>query len=415
MNGLRTRPRRLRSASLGALSLAFAAAVAAACADAESPAEPVLDDGGPDASPDTAPPDAASDAADDADGDARAPNVADACSAAGWCATDLDPDVTVDDLWPLEGSAVAVASRGGRSSVLRYAGSSWTVIHQVPFLLVSIWASANDVWVSGQEGNVKHGHRGADGWTWTDHPLAVPGVVSTVWGTGAHDVYALADGRVWRLPLGPDGAPPAGSGWLVDYGSASGPDPDVTLVSLTGRTHDDLWVTGSRGSFPLCGLVLHKTGGAWVSVVDGTPTLPATPFEPPTCETSDAVVLMSAFGKGTAIAEGELVALTEAGFTEAASFARVRHRQDGGAELALAPRTADVKSLWGVSADDLYAASFSVVERGQDIWTDAGAWQISTVAFEGIAIAKPFYVVRGTRSDNLWLAGESHAFHKSTP
>jgi len=413
MTGLRTRPHRLRSASLAALSLAFASAVAAACADAGSPADTILDGGGPDTSPDTSPPDAASDAG--ADGDARGSNVADACSAAGWCATDLDPSLTVDDLWPLEGSAVAVASRGGRSSVLLYADASWSVIHQVPFLLVSIWASANDVWVSGQAGSVKHGHRGDDGWTWTDHPLAVSSVVSTVWGTGAHDVYALADGRVWRLPLESDGAPPAGSDWLVDYGSASGPEPDVTLVSLTGRTEGDLWVTGSRGSFPRCGLALHKTGGAWVNVVDSTPTPSATPFEPPRCATSGAVALMAPFGKGTAIAEGELVALTDVGPTQPTSFARVRHHEDGGAELTLAPRIADVKSLWGVSADDLYAASFSVVERGQDIWTDAGAWQVSTVAFEGIALAKPFYVVRGTRSDNLWLAGESHAFHKSTP
>ncbi|MDF2695467.1 MAG: hypothetical protein K0S65_3850, partial [Labilithrix sp.] len=323
--------------------------------------------------------------------------------------------LSFDDLWPLEHSAVAVASRAGRSSVLLYEDSSWKVIHEVPFLLASVWASAEGVWVSGDDGYVAHGHREGNGWAWNVHPLAVSKRVSVIWGAAPHDVYALADARVWRLVLGADAGVPD-AGWRVDYGGISAPDPEVTLTGLVGRSEDDIWVTGARESFTTCGLVLHKTRNGWESVVEATPVLPPEPFDPPTCEASgNAIAFGGAFGKGTATATGELVAITKVGFTAPASFARLRHAPNGGAELTLAPRSTDVTSLWGVSADDLYASSFSVVERGRDVWADGGGWHVSTVAFEGIALVKPFHVVRGTRSDNVWLAGESYVFHKTSP
>ncbi|MDF2695577.1 MAG: hypothetical protein K0S65_3960, partial [Labilithrix sp.] len=137
MNRPRMRARSLRFAALAAVTLA--STVGAACADSDSPGLEPVDDGG---RPDAPRPDASSDGAVDADADARAPGAVDACSAAGWCATDVDRRLSFDDLWPLEHSAVAVASRAGRSAVLLYEDSSWKVIHEVPFLLASVWASA---------------------------------------------------------------------------------------------------------------------------------------------------------------------------------------------------------------------------------------------------------------------------------
>lgn len=405
MSRLRTRMRPLRSAALVVIASMSASAVAAACADSEVPRFDPAEDGGP---PGARRPDgAADDAGADVDADALAPDRVDACSAEGWCATEIDPQLSFDDLWPLEESAVAVASRDGRSSVRLYEGSSWKLIHEVPFLLASVWASTEDVWVSGADGYVAHGRRSGNGWAWawTAHPLPISAPVAGIWVSGAGDVYALASARVWRLPPNPAG--PDAGGWSVDYGDVSA--PETKLTALIGRNDGDIWVTGERGMFPRCALVAHKTAAGWVTVLDETPA----DFS---CAAADGgVVLGAPVGKGAATAAGELVAISELGLTVPMSFVRVRHLADGSVEIAHAPRSANVKSIWGVAADDLYAASFSVVERGRDIWTDGGSWQVSTVAFEGIPITRPFHVVRGTRSDNVWLAGESYVFHKTSP
>ncbi|AKV00246.1 hypothetical protein AKJ09_06909 [Labilithrix luteola] len=310
---------------------------------------------------------------------------------------------------------MAVASRNGRSSVVIYEQGAWKVIHEVPFILTSVWASKTDVWVSGGEaGYVAHGRREGTDWKWTVRPIAVTTPVSVVRGIGEHEIYALADARVWHL----EGA---GDDWTIDFGGDV-PADEAKFVSLVGTSPDDIWVTGVRGSYPPCGVVAHKSAGVWQTVIEGTPDEPSD-FGLPSCVAVGSAVPMTAtVGVATATAPRELVAITEGFFAN--SVARIRLQADGGVDIASSPFSyamwvdKERRSIWGTSSDDLYLAGFSKVNRGHDIFADtsgdAGVWQISTVAFTGIALMKPFHVVRGTRSDNVWLAGESYVFHKTT-
>ena len=407
-----TPPTTVHRAGLIALGLLAASAAIAACAGSdEGPAVPSDDAGGTDAG---AAPDVESDASDaGSDADAL---LRDACSSAGWCATDADPKLSFDDLWPLPGgAAVAVASSDGRSAVLLYERSSWHVIHEVPFVLTSVWADTADVWIAGADpGYVAHGHRqGNNGidpeWNWTAHPIPVQTPVAVVRGTGENEIYALADTRVWRLTED-------GGGWAVDYGGDA-PAPDTTFSSLSGTSKDDLWLTGNRGIFPPCAVVAHKTGGAWVTVIDGT----ADPFGPwpPVCEPPEGAVPLVAYPNiAAATAPNELVTFAEG--IDGYIVARMRQLPDGGLEIArhdmpFDPQipVRDRRSIWGASADDLYLAGFSKVSRGRNLWADGGGWEISTVSFEGLPLATQFHVVRGTRSDDVWVAGESYVFHKT--
>ena len=241
-----TPPTTVRRAGLVALGLLAASAVVAACADSDETLGTIPGDdagGGDGAAPDVIETDAA-DAGSDADAVLR-----DACSSAGWCATDVDPKLSFDDLWPLPGgAAVAVASRDGRSAVLLYERAKWNVIHEVPFVLTSVWADTANIWIAGADpGYVAHGRlQGNNGinpeYSWTAHPLPVQTPVATVRGTAEHEVYALADTRVWRLAED-------GGGWEVDYGGDA-PAADTTFFSLSGTSKDDLWLTGARGVFP---------------------------------------------------------------------------------------------------------------------------------------------------------------------
>ena len=204
--------------------------------------------------------------------------------------------------------------------------------------------------------------------------------------------------------------PSDAAAWSVDYGAASAPEPEVTLSALVGRSENDIWVTGQRGSSPSCGLVAHKTAEGWDTVIDEAP------MDFSSCVSSGGgAVLGGPVGKGASTADGELVALVDPGIGVPLSFIRIRHVPGEDVALDLAPRTVSLTSLWGTTSDDLYATRFSLVERGSDIWTDGGAWGVSTVAYEGIPITKPLHVVRGTRSDNVWVAGESYVFHKTSP
>lgn len=381
-------------------------AVVAACAgsDVDPPELSPEDAGG-----DRAAPDVIEGGATDAGSDTNAP-LGDACSSAGWCSIDVDRNLSFDDLWPLEGgSAVAIASRDGRSAVLVYEQSSWQVIHQVPFVLTSVWADSANVWVSGGEaGYVAHGHRDGADWKWSVRPISVQTPVTVIRKVGEHDLYALADARVWR-------SVDDGSNWAVDFGGDV-PADETTLASLTATSTDDVWVTGARGIFPSCALVAHKSGGAWVTVVEGTPD--PEQFWPPVClGVGSAVPLTGPAGIAAATASNELVTFVEG--NPDYFVARIRHLSDGGVDVATSNTSLELshprsrRSLWGASADDLYIAGFSAVRRGRNLWADGGSWEVSTVAREGFALVKSFNVVRGTRSDDVWLAGESYVFHKT--
>ena len=103
-----TPPTTIHRAGLIALGLLAASAVVAACAGSDETLGTIpADDGG---GGDGAAPDVIDSDAADAGGDSTIA-AKDACSSAGWCATDVDPKLSFDDLWPLPGWS------GGRGRV----------------------------------------------------------------------------------------------------------------------------------------------------------------------------------------------------------------------------------------------------------------------------------------------------------
>ena len=187
----------LHRAGLFAAGFLVTSAAVAACAG--WPVTPLAapDDAGADQAAPNVPEGGASDAGAEVDASVFA---GDACSSAGWCSVDIPSQVTFVDLWPLEGgSAVAISSREGRSSVVIYEDATWKVIHDEPFVLTSVWASPTEIWAAGGEpGHVTHGRRDGSGWRWTVHSIPAPAPVTVVWKSGAadsDDVYALADAR----------------------------------------------------------------------------------------------------------------------------------------------------------------------------------------------------------------------------
>ena len=398
----------LHRAGLIVLGLLGTSTVVAACAGSdEEPMIPSDDAGG--GGGDGAAPDVVEGDVSDAGSDTNAPSQ-DACTSAGWCSLGVDPQLSFLDLWPLEGgSAIAIAARNGRSAVMEYEGSAWQIIHEVPFVLGSLWATKTDVWVAGGEpGYVAHGHREGTVWKWSVRSIPVQAPVSTVWGTGEQELYALADARVWRLA--DDDAD-----WAVDFGGEVA-GVDTTVTALTGTGKDDVWVTGARGAFPACGFVAHKRGGSWVTLIEGDPD-PTFPWPPACLPVGSAITVHGPATIAGATAPNELVTIIEE--LDYNVVARIRHAADGGVDMATSNLPAetsfprDRRSIWGTSADDLYLAGFSKVRRGKGLWADGGSWEISTVALEGIPLVKLFHVVRGTRADDVWLAGESYVFRKT--
>lgn len=110
----------------------------------------------------------------------------------------------------------------------------WTVARaEGQGALASVWGSGpSDVWAAG--GRSGHGlilH--SDGKTWSEVPTAIPGFVWWIYGSGAHDVYAVGEaGLIWHY----DGAT-----WSsVPSGTTR------TLYGLWAAGPDDVWAVGGN-------------------------------------------------------------------------------------------------------------------------------------------------------------------------
>jgi hypothetical protein len=240
-----------RTAALFALAAACAAAVA--CAD--SPVErdvPELDDGGSDAADtsDAAPEPPSSTDAGDAGVDA--PVIGDAgdagpksvCTVHGWCHTELPPEQTLRGVWGDGTGIVWTVSEQG--DILRWDGTTWSIVHSGAGKLFSIWGSGpTDIWVGGANG-LFHGS-GATSATlsWTRFAVDSDMPILSLWGSSADDVWAVGNNGATSRVLHYGGPPaePTASGWTVDPISTS---VVAKLVRVWGYSSTDVWIVGSN-------------------------------------------------------------------------------------------------------------------------------------------------------------------------
>lgn len=93
------------------------------------------------------------------------------------------------DLWGTDANNVwAVASDGSTGRVLKWGGSSWSVIHSSANGLHSIWGtSATNIWVVGISGFVENFNNN----TWTTYSTGLAATMFGVWGADANNVWIV--------------------------------------------------------------------------------------------------------------------------------------------------------------------------------------------------------------------------------
>lgn len=129
---------------------------------------------------------------------------------------------------------------------------AWTELDtQSTVVLNAIWgASADDVWLVGGNGTIRHfgnfGHapRFGDQWEIVDSPTTV--ALNAIWGSGPADVWAVGEhGTILHYD---------GTGWRSSRSGLSAGSV-LNLHGIWGSGPDDVWIVGD-------GVVLHHSGSA---------------------------------------------------------------------------------------------------------------------------------------------------------
>jgi hypothetical protein len=419
------------------LSIALAAAVACAASGAqETSGEPLPD---PDSGATTVP---EGGIPDDASPDA--PSKREACSAAGWCPTELpDTELSVSDIWPLEKHAFAFAEsprRGLKFLEWDSATEKWTFIddgtqNERRVVSGNVWAPNDDevyftlldyeaIFAGGlPPAFVYHGKRPvppATAWSWTQlrfdcdiFDFKQP----KVWGTSRDDVYLMTCRSIYHLN-GAGGADSGTAPWPAEYVDDD-PANRVEFFGATG-TANEAWFVGRRGAvFGSCTVLLRKTSAGYERVADGTPA------DEGCADVGGSLNINGSFDTGVFSAvSGSVVGARSKEIGGISDIVRIAALPGGGYSIDVTslPSTLPVSpsSIWGVADDDLWmtaAPSFGLggtVVRGTKVWSDAGAYGYSTLAMNGAPNTATLSRIRGTSNTNLWAVGFDRAFHKTT-
>jgi hypothetical protein len=159
------------------------------------------------------------------------------CSDDGWCLYEPPSGAPSLSVWGSAANDVWVVGQNG--SIRHYDGRRWTrVSSPTKDNLLSIWGSAaNDIWAVGANAAILHW----DGQLWSSMKSPLQRSWRRVWGIGTTTVWLIAaDGTVvnWN-----------GSDWLTRANSSG-----VELRGLWGSGPDDIWIVGTNCT------ILHWNG-----------------------------------------------------------------------------------------------------------------------------------------------------------
>ena len=449
----------------------MALAAAAACASTED------DPGGVDPGSDSGTP------LPDA-GEASAPEEADAgpedaavdtgpsCSSMGWCATQLpDPDLTLRDVWPFPGSALAIAtSPTVGTKILEWtdAAGAWRYVDDNSQneggrgrFVGKLWASsADELYFTVAPRTVFRGRRSGSPatWTWThsdledrtpvypaptsypDHFKGFPKAAATfvqhaalgVFGTSVNDVYAWFGNAIYKMSIDAAGAP----AWSVEYvaDDIDRPDEQLIFVAGTGTGPDDMWFAGGRTGGPDdqrgCVMLVHKTAAGYRRVADAigvaSPPPPnPIPLPPPPphiyCQARpDRLLLPGTNGIGSWLTDISVESANSVvALNGQKTLARISVNGDvySASTLTVPPSVAvrSIISLWSAPNEPIWLGGTGLVARGQGVWSDAGAFEISSIALNGAPLLAELYRIRASSSSDRWAVGARYALHKTTP
>ena len=431
---------------IAGISVALSAAIAcAASGDEDTATKAPAVDGGPTSVPEADVPDAAQPEVASPSDVAVVPST---CSDAGWCVTPLpDPDLTMTDIWPLEGHAFGLAS----TALLEWDDDlgHWVYIDDGSArnlanpTLANVWAPSKDeVYFTVQARSPKlsaslysahlfHGTRAAQGWSWehVDFGCDVKGSAPQVWGTSHDDVYVWACGSVRHLTSGADaGADAEGDGggdasrWAIEWVDDD-PDPFNPLKTLgvTGSGPDDVWFVGVRGELWIlgggCSVVVRKTASGYERIVDGQAGLFTTDCTEKPGKTMLKGALSNVIG-GTFESAGQGRGIgslwTLSGEND---LVGIEATADGGSAVTFAKRPGvTVRGAWADSADTAWLlvdrTGVGGVMHGANIWSDAGTYEISTLVRDGVPNITALWRMRGA-ANTLWAVGTGNVYRKT--
>lgn len=460
----------MRAFFLTGTSLAFACVVATGATGATVAACATAEDAAPEPNPDadsSSVPDSGTISPQDAsDGEASAPiPPGPLCSAAGWCDTVLpDVDLSLKDIWPVAGRAFAVAESATRGvKVLEWTKSDgkWSYIDDGTQNQLGLGNYAgnvfapneNEVYYTVAPRTVYHGKRNdpqaSQPWSWThqqlenrlpthappafgapEHYLGRPmdpasyvvRVSLGVFGTSTGDVYAWFGNTIYHSKNDDEGAPT----WSVDYVADDRDNDDELLVFLgaTGTGGDDVWFVGGRGGAPYvsgsCAIAVHKTATGYHRVLDGVADRAGCTARPDAPETQVLAGAAGWLSEVRTISANRVV-----GFKGANELVRIT-----GENESCSTESSTVPFLSNPFISPYYL-TFSV-GPGEPVWlggksllvqgllendagADGGSYAISTLSLNGSAINTPVYRIRSSSSNDVWLVGDYHALHKTTP
>ncbi len=260
--------------------------------------------------------------------------------------------------------------------------ATWAVDHaEQKGVLLSVWgANAHDIWAAGGQadsGLVLHG----DGQSWTPVATGANSLLWWIYGFGPSDVYAVGehglilhyDGVTWQR---------------VESGT------DKTLYGLWGSSGDDVWIVGGDPwGKPGSGVILRGSGLSFKPVADvPTEFVPHAYFK--VYGTSKHAVIV--VGRdGTVL------------------------RWDGAWKRDAVPTTSPIISLWSRGENDLYAVGGAT--QGEVLHFDGQQWSEvggigSGAELYGVFTApgQPVYAV-GAQSRILELTPGSNAMAMAAP
>ncbi len=383
----------------------------------------------------------AEDAAEEASSDALL------CSTEGWCSLPLpDPYLSMVDVWPLEHRGFALGKNpffGTKVLEWSEATKAWAYLddetqnevgdNQRMREPTSIW-SPNDDEVyfavsSATSGYVYHGKRPSPPetkWSWTRSLFEGCSEASLwVYGTSSDDVFVGACNRIYRkgdapaFPGDDAGAPDdagvpgsvAPEGWTLEHVDVSSPGR-VLFLGASGTGPNDIWFGGGRltTSNIDCALLLHRTATGYETVVDSDVSTPSR------CTAKPGILSLS----------GSLRFLQQTGTDRLIAFHRAQTAvriipKDGGGYVSKNGKTAPSgawRTAWAASEQELWLApnlSVGQVFLGTDLWEDAAAYKLSSIALNGAPILSTIMTIRGTSKKNIWAVGGNHVFRKTTP
>lgn len=360
-----------------------------------------------------APGDASEDASVDAAEEADAGST---CSADGFCHTtmpsrdtfdagDLAPDLTVSfDLVDVSvvpgGTAFAISSAG---HLLEWRVGAWSVAYTAGATLSRVLAvTADDVWIAGYNGLVRHGTRSAGAsFTFVDASLGGSWPILGMQAASPEEIWIYAGNVVYRRVPAEDG----GGTWTASTlaMTVTGTNPTKTLSKMWRGPTGELWLGGLEYNScfgTVCPYVSRPV--LWKRTTgDAGPAFETVPFAFGTISYSGVIAGAERAGRpllciGQPCSSLMLVGDDGTTATEATGLTE-----------------GSIENAWASGPSDAWLVGTPGVVRH---W-NGSQWTVARVSITSAPVVKPLHAVHGvvdtSGAIDMWIVGKDTALHRT--